>query len=291
MYEYINTKIMSSLRDIARLIGVYILPASGILILILSLSDIVFYGGDIFVTAVLATADENQSSLSVIISGLLLFAYILQFQSQNLQRKIMSRQENLMNAGFTPILGVSDLKYGHELEDNTPQPKDKNRLYLDIVNNGNAAARDLRILFGISYDTDLRTGSIIQSCEVPLTREDEGSWWPVGTGGALTPSSGETTRFVCDPKLNYRTTCLPEFLTSNKYDERLMHTALNNLEDNGITDIKISIILKYKTSVGNEEEIPLTGLKGDLDKLDRPPMLHTIPDHGSEVIEYMKSMR
>jgi len=282
---------MASFRNAIQFIGKYLLPSLGLLSFLVIGGDVFFFEGEIVVQSIFTIAQTNETALSVVISGLLLFAYLLQFQSQHFQRKIMSRQEVLMSAGFTPILGVTEYKFGHEIEDSTQTAEDKNRLYLDIVNNGNATARDLRVWFGISYNGSSYINPIVKSKEVTLTREKEGSWWPADTGGALSNSSDISTRFVCEPKLNYR--CKPWYIPKalNNYEEIPIHKALKKLENKGSNEFRLAIVLRYKTTVGNQEQIPITGFKADPSKIGDDYLLYSTQEHGVEVKDYISQAK
>lgn len=282
---------MLSLRRIIRTAGVYFPPFLGGLVLVATIVDISLYDNTLFVESVLKTAKANKASLSVVISALLLFAYILQFLSQHLQRKIMTRQETLMNAGFTPILGVTNHEFGYEIDGETKTQEEKNRLFLDVINNGNATARDLRIWFGISYEGACRFNPLIWSDEVRLTRKEDGAWWPADTGGALSNSSEFATRFVCEPKLKCR--CMDWYVPKllNSYDEIPIHKALKKLEEKESEEFRLAMVLRYKTTVGNEEEVPITGFKANPGKIGEDYLLYSAQEHNSEVKNYIKQAR
>lgn len=279
---------MLSIRRKLQAIAVYVLPALGGLILFAALVDVSLYNSTVFVQSVLTTAEDNDSALSVIISGLLLFAYMLQFQSQHFQRKIMSRQETLMKAGFTPILGVTHHEFGNDASSERSIPNENNRLYIDIINNGNATARDLRMWFGISYNGVSSISPLIRSNEVKLTREEEGSWWPTDTGEALSNSSDSATTFVCDPELKHRQKSwyLPKLF--NNYEPIPVHQALNELDEIECDEFRLAMVLRYRTTVGNSEEIRITSLKANPSKIGDNYLLRTAQDQGKVEDDYVR---
>jgi len=190
-----------------------------------------------------------------------------------------------MKAGYTPILGVTKQEFGFGRNNKSTNSVEGNKLYLDIVNNGNSTARDLRIWFGISYNGS-RFSKPVRSNEVTLTREEEGSWWPTDTGGALSSSQDSATTFVCDPKLKCHTY---DIRKSNL--EIWLHDALSKLEENEIEEFRLAVVLRYKTPVGNEEEVPLTAYKADPSKIGEKHLLYKAQEHESKVREYIRSAK
>lgn len=294
--------VVNVLRSVKRFIAAYLLPAIGLIVLVAILIDVARFDSRLFVQDTLNFARENEVSLSVIISALLLFAYLLQFQSQYFQRKIMSRQETLMNAGYTPILGVTSQEFGQEREVDTNKPEDMNRFYADIVNNGNSTARNLRMWFGISYNGSPLKRPLVRSTEVTLTREQEGTWWPRNIGGALSHSPDSPTTFICDPKVKYKKKIDPQgrqWLTKlftnpilnpcYEYERVPVHEALEELSSQNIDEFRLALVLRYNTTVGNEDEIPITGYKADPSKIGDNYLLYSSQEHSKEVKKYIKA--
>lgn len=190
-----------------------------------------------------------------------------------------------MEAGYTPILGVTKQIFGFEKDAGVPNSKDANRMYIDIVNNGNSTANDLRIWFGISYDGSIFSKPI-RSNEVTLTREEEGSWWPTDTGGALSSHQHCATTFTCDPQLRRR-----NYNPFEADSEIGIHEALAELEEDGVEEFRLAIVLRYKTPVGSEEQIPLTAYKANPGKIGDEYLLYKAQEHENSVGEYIRSSK
>ncbi|WP_152423123.1 hypothetical protein [Natrinema versiforme] len=228
--------------------------------------DHVVLSGEILSNNELDFADKNDSVLSVLISGFLLIAYLMQYLVQDSQHELMSRQESIMNAGYTPILGVTSSEWGNERNDNIDlEPHEANKYYMNIMNSGNSTARDLRLKTEIGSCAE-PADITFYSHSVPLQRTSEGTWWPTDVGGALSESHNEPTEFYASPKVRKieKTGLLKR---DKEIREVHIHTALQAIEksDNnsatGTNEVKITIYVKYKTATGSKQEIKICELK------------------------------
>lgn len=221
--------------------------------IVASIIDITLIGGGLFVNSTLDLFSNNKNSLSIIVSIMLLTAYLMQYLIQNRQADLSEQQENLMRSGFTPILGVTEREWGSEkTEDNDIQHQDANKVFADLVNNGNSAARDLRLWTGVKYDTNPSADIYYTSHSTPFQRTEEGTWWPTDRGGALSDSDDESVEFVASPKLKKMSS---NYLKSDKL------SAIDDIGDvieeigNYNDEITIVFSIKYQTATGDEQEI------------------------------------
>lgn len=88
-------------------------------LIVLSAGDFILRDGSVFLNSILQYADTHSTALSVLLSALLFTVYLMQYFIQNTQTELVSRQEKLMRAGYTPIVGVKDRKWGKKKVDET----------------------------------------------------------------------------------------------------------------------------------------------------------------------------
>lgn len=257
-----------------RFIGLYLFPLIGVGTTGLLSTDQLLLNGRYLVNPVMTFANANQQALSVIFSGMLVFAYLMQYQNQRSQRKIMDTQIQLMSAGYTPIVGVSDREWGAQREDRENidelDTEDANRLFLGLSNTGNSTARNLQVWIGIDYNDSEELGNLYRSYCTSLRRTSNTSWWHTDKGGALASTPDETTIFQADLQLSKEK---KRWFRKNKSQGRIpIHIALEDLEENGIETAEIALILQYTTTTNQEEEIELGAFEVDLPSLKEDDM-------------------
>lgn len=270
-------------------IGYYFLPLTTITITAAVVIDKSLAGGAYIIEPSLSFAEANDAALTVILSGLLLFAYLMQYQNQRIQRSIMDRQVKLMRAGYTPILGVSSREWGADRVEHSDDPDQDqaNRLFLDLSNSGNSTARDLRVWIGLSYEPTADLEYHYRSYSSPLRRTSDASWWHSDRGGALAQTENGTTEFKIDPKVDRVEGGWPT--VSRESQPVLLHTALDDLEDAGVEDIEIAFILKYTATTGSEEEIYLGAYEADLSRLKGYDMwMYRAQENKEEYVEEIR---
>lgn len=277
------------IRTVITVVLNYILHfASGVAIIVVIIDESTTDGSNL-VQPVLSFAKENEAALTVILSGLLLFAYLMQYQNQRIQRNIMDRQVKLMRAGYTPILGVSNRKWGAEkVETGEDQDqKQANRLFLDLSNTGNSTAQDLRLWTALWYEPTDELNHHYRPKTTPLRRTSDPSWWHSDEGGALAQKEDSTTEFKADPKIN-KTNCT-WYNINQEEDPIYLHAALEELEEAGVVDVEIVFILKYTATTGAEEEIHLGAYEANLPGLKSDNMrVYRSQENKEERVENIK---
>ncbi|SDZ92775.1 hypothetical protein SAMN04488065_1269 [Haloplanus vescus] len=233
-------------QSILRFISIRWVELLGFIFLIAIAIDHGIYAGDKFINSVTTWASENNGLASVILSTGLLFAYLLQFRSQDRQRVLMEQQKQIMNAGYTPLIGVIQ----QDLEDHSTNPKtsETESLKLTIVNRGNSLATDLEVHFLITYDAHNQRYT---NHSGPLRRTEDGVWWNSGSGGSLSPEESEVEFHI------------PVEVTDTKCSQNEptdIADAINDIFDSGnsIDEIEIATQLRYQDAKGNQKEIDLT---------------------------------
>lgn len=270
-------------------IGYYFLPLTAVAITAAVIIDKVLTDGTHIVKPSLSFAQANDAALTVILSGLLLFAYLMQYQNQRIQRGIMDRQVKLMRAGYTPILGVSSREWGAERAEpsDDPDQDQANRLFLSLSNSGNSTARDLQVLTGLSYEPTADLEYHYRSYSSPLRRTSDASWWHSDGGGALAQTENATTEFKADPKVNRVER--GRLKISRETRPVFLHTALEDLEDAGVEDVEIAFILKYTATTGSGEEIYLGAYEADLSRLKGDDMwMYRAQENKEEYVEEIR---
>ncbi len=223
--------------------------------------------GSVFLNGVLEYADTHNTALSVLLSALLFTAYLMQYFIQNTQTDLASRQEQLMRAGYTPIVGVKDREWGKKRVDETDMATyEANKYYLQLVNNGNSAARDLRLWIGVAYDVPEDQEIYYASNAVPLQRTDEGTWWPTDVGGALSDTGDEATEFVARPRLVKMK--MGGFLRNDsELGEEDIGDALESIHGD-VEEVSLAFSVKYTTTTGDDQEITIGVIREKLSKLE-----------------------
>lgn len=260
-------------REPLQFLRYYFLSIVAAVSAIIVVFDKALTGGSIILQPILDFAAANRNTLSVIISALLLFAYLMQYQNHRIQRQIMARQVKLMRAGYTPILGVSSRSWGVEKEDNPIDidQEEANRLFLMLSNSGNSTGRDLRIWTGIVYDASPELEFKYSSEEAPLRRTSDTAWWHSDQGGALAPTEdNKPIEFQVDPVINEVEQGLLKFRRESNINP--LHSALEKLEEAGVKEVDIGFVLKYTSTTGAEEEIYLGAYEADLSNLKHDDM-------------------
>jgi hypothetical protein len=233
----------------------------------LSAGDFIFRDGSVFLNGVLDYADTHNTALTVLLSALLFTVYLMQYFIQNTQTDLISRQERLMRAGYTPIVGVKDREWGKKRGEGTDMETfEANKYYLQLVNNGNSAARNLRLWIGIAYDAPGDQDNYYASNAVPLQRTDEGTWWPTDVGGALSEIGGEATEFVARPKVVKME--IGGFLRrDSELSEVDIGDALQSIHGD-VEKVSLAFSVKYTTTTGDDQEITIGVIREKLSKLE-----------------------
>lgn len=218
----------------------------GILFLVAVAIDLGFYSGDTFVNGIKIWASNNNGLASLILSASLLYAYLLQFRTQDRQRVLMNQQKEIMDAGYTPLVGVTE----QNVNDRTSSPEvpETESVELTVVNRGNSLATDLELHFLISYETNNQRYTDHSS---PLRRTEDGVWWHAGSGGSISPE---------EPEVEFST---PARVTDTEYDQDEpvdISDAIDRIFDSkdDVDQIRIATQLHYKDAKANEKEIDLT---------------------------------
>lgn len=220
------------------------------------LSDMAFLDGRILTNSLLESLKSNNTAISVLLSALLLLAYLMQFLVQDTQTDLMKSQQKIMNAGYTPIIGIKSKEWGKQRSEDTDiDPYEANKYYLELANDGNSTARDLRLWIGVNYDYDDHD-EYYTSTTVPLQRTDEGTWWPTDVGGALSEATDTSTEFVADPALDKmrKTLC---GRSDKSIENENIDTVLESLYDCGVEEVALVFSIRYSTSTGEDQEIDI----------------------------------
>jgi type II secretory pathway pseudopilin PulG len=225
----------------------------GIISLAVIAADLWFASGSWFVNGVKTWASTNNGLASLILSAGLLFAYLLQFRTQDRQRVLMNQQKQIMNqqieimdAGYTPLIGVTQQTIKDHSSD--PETAETESLELTVVNRGNSLATDLELHFLISYDTENQQYTNLSDS---LRRTEGGMWWNSGSGGSIS-SEEDAVEFSIAAEVTD---------TKHSQDEPVnISDAIDSIFDNedDIGEIEIATQLHYKDAKGNHEEIDLT---------------------------------
>lgn len=260
------------LQKLSIVLGHYLLPFIAATTALSVVLDKIVTDGSYIIQPSLSFANQNDTALTVILSGLLLFAYLMQYQNQRIQRGIMARQIRLMRAGYTPIIGVSSREWGADRRNHgeSLNQDEANRLFLDLSNSGNSTARDIRLWVGVSYDSPSCSDYIYSSKSVPLRRTSDTSWWHSDDGGALGQTDGNPVEFKADPAL---AKVEDGWFSYRRDGESIsLHKALEELNDSGVVNVEIGLVLKYTATTGTKEEIALGSYEANLPQLDDDDM-------------------
>jgi hypothetical protein len=103
---------------------------------------------------------------------------------------------------------------------------------------------------------------------VPLRGTSTTSWWQVDQGGAIVPQ--DDVEFQSDPGIKKFETKWGVFEGESTFIP--IHTALEELDEAGIKDVKIGFILKYTSTTGADEKIPIGTYQADLSNLREQDM-------------------
>lgn len=263
----------------------WLLLGTIVIFFLVSLIDLQFYSGELLINGILSYTKENEVPLSIIISALLLVAYLMQYFIQETQAELASRQEKLMEAGFTPIIGITKREWGKNRRDDTDMDtREANKIYLDMVNYGNSTAKNLRLWVGIDYD-DGPSDRYFASTPVNLQRTEEGTWWPTDVGGALSNEAESSTEFSASPKL--QEVKKSGFLKRREEAEDiLIEEALEDLKSEGIEEVTLLLELRYETTTGEEQSVNLALYQAKLAQLeDSDWQLYSAQELGMEKLE------
>lgn len=206
------------------------------------LVDNLFNSGNLFFNRLESWSNTNEGFASILLSALLLAAYVLQFRSNDRQRVLMEQQKDIMIAGYTPVIGVLNQEVKDYTDDDTKQVDEE--LLLEIVNRGNSLAQDLAIRFEIEHEG---RKSLFDSNSVPLIRVEQGTWWTSGSGGTLSHEE-EKTRFTAEVSLN---TKQGEDLSITEAAEKLFQEE----NDDKIDRFSVITYLTYKDAMNNPQTI------------------------------------
>jgi len=241
-----NSSSNSFLSKVAGLVRTRWVEILGIVFLAAIAIDLWFYSGGKFVNGIKNWASNNNGLASLILSASLLYAYLLQFRTQDRQRVLMNQQKEIMNADYTPLVGVTE----QTVNDHTsnPQVPEAESIELTVTNRGNSLATDLELQFLISYESNNQR---YINCRCPLRRTEDGVWWHSGSGGSISPEE-------CGVEFT-----TPAKVADSEYDQG-EHVDISNAIDQifesneDIGQIRIATKLLYKDARGNQEEIDLT---------------------------------
>lgn len=209
-------------------------------------ADLWYASGNWFVNGVKTWANTNNGLASLILSGGLLFAYLLQFRTQDRQRELMNQQKQIMDAGYTPLIGVTRQSVNDHSSD--PETAETESLELTVVNRGNSIATDLNLHFLISYDTENQRYTNHNN---PLRRTENGMWWNSGSGGSISPNE-DPVKFSIAAEVTD---------TDPDQNEPVdISDAVDSIFENedDVSEIEIATQLHYKDAKDNQEEIDLT---------------------------------
>lgn len=235
---------------IAGIVGVF-----GILMVLI---DAVEYSGNLFTNDLVGYAGENEAALSVIVSALLFYGYILQYRTSDRQRKIMETQTDLMDAGYTPIVGIMDRDFSDG----------GNTANLSLINRGNSLARDLHVETIIAYEEPDQIENHYLTYRSPVRRSSETTWWKPDQGILLNEGEGiseEDGAVKASADLKLKSTAPEE-------DDEILSEALNSLHSDGVDTVKIALVLTFKNAKMDESEIPFYTAECKLDRLERSDM-------------------
>jgi hypothetical protein len=171
---------------------------------------------------------------------------------------IQDRQVQAMRASYTPLVGILEWEMTEEAfkQDSAGTSE---RLALTLSNEGNSMARDLRVLFAISYESTGRDPQI-RSKEVPVSRIEGQSWWHSDMGGVLPEGAAE---------VNFYTT--PSFIYSKsgpKEDEVIrFNKVIELLSTADIEQAQIALSLRYRNAAGEDSEIDFCVYKLDVQRV------------------------
>jgi len=147
----------------------------------------VFHPKQLFLNSLFRWARSNTGTASLILTISLIFAYLLQFQTSMKQQRLMKQQKDIMNAGYTPLVGVTD----HSVEpwESFSGPPSE-RLVLSLTNRGNSVAKGLQVKFDIVYEGNQQYASYSK----PLRRLNEHNQGRNFEGGVISHTE-ETVKF------------------------------------------------------------------------------------------------
>lgn len=234
----------------------------GLVGMILIAVDFYLYSGSVFVSQTITYAGENQGALSVIFTGLLFYGYILQYRTSDRQREIMENQTDLMDAGYTPIVGIKDRSFkdgGDEID-------------LILANKGNSLARDLRVETVIAYETPQRADgnhrvevSHYKTNTTPIERGGTTKWWKPDSGVMIGEGEGIEDDLYFSANLKVGSAAIEE-------DDEFLSKALDSLYEDGVDTVQIALVLKFRNAKMDESELPFYTTECNLDRLSNSNM-------------------
>lgn len=231
------------------------------------------------------------ASSSIILTLGLIWIYLSIAESEHTQAKFIKQQTDLqediqslqkdqvaiMGAEFQPVIEVLDYGVGDAKPPTSPvslpdgPPHGGDFLRIKMSNLSNAIATNLRLRFILDYrETGLHAGGT----DIPLSRVNRASTWASKPGGIIQGNETEV-EFHCIAGL-----ILPRV---GRGDILPFHYCLSNLSDNGVTHLRIGMILVYEDRKGKEHEIELEGLELTSSNYPDSPTLARVRSAAKEI--------
>lgn len=227
---------------------------TGALFSIFVVVDIVLLNSNILIGPALSSVSGNENAARVIVSVLLLFAYLLQYRTQSQQRKIMERQEELMEGEYFPVVQF------HQLEGENEIKIDGNTISggfitLMLSNSGNSIAKDLRLKFhpklsGSSDEIELSENTM------PLKKKEESTRATITDGGVI-PTGVEQEEYRCHVEVGYE----EDTITF----EGLWHYIEELDEDDSELEIRFEIL--FENAVGETGSLAIGGRRKEVSSI------------------------
>lgn len=198
----------------------------------------------------------------------------LQQEIQSLQRD----QVNIMGAEFEPVIEILDYGIGNDkpptdpisLGDNPPHSGDF--FHIEISNLTEAIATNLRLRFVLDYMGPTGYGG---GADIPLSLASNDRTLTTKPGGIIQGQQVEA-EYHCIAGLT-----LP---IVGRGDMRSFSKCLSTLSDNGVSHLRIAMLLVYEDRKGKEHEIELEGFELTSSNWpDQTPTLAQVRNAGNEV--------
>ncbi|SEK86412.1 hypothetical protein [Haloferax larsenii] len=210
---------------------------AGVVIALLVFVDYLL-GGSIFVSWFLTSGPKGQSRIPVLVSVLLFYAYILQYQTSVNQHRLMESQQEILEADYIPIL-----------EEISFTAQDKRNgipggyIVTKIKNIGNSLAKDIEIFCAIEIITHnhkiLNKESRLSSRTIALTQHESSRRSSGIEGSVIAPDKEE--ELSCPVEYN----CSGEPVG--------FATAMDRLADDDAVDkVRFGFQVRFKNSINKQ---------------------------------------